>query len=218
MALVIVEVWSDVICPWCYIGKRRFETARQHLAARGIADFEVVYRAYQLDPGAPTDHPTPALEGYAKKFGGHQRALQITDHVSEVARTVGLEFWMDRALRANTMLAHRGMRRVLDIAGANAQGDANENLMRAYFTEGFDLGDAEVVADCCAVGGIRRAEMLAFLGGDGLADEVRADIAAATERDITAVPTFVVDDRFAIPGAQDVEVFERVLERMASGR
>lgn len=213
---MLVEVWSDVICPWCYIGKRRFETALSNLEARGVSGIQVVYRAYQLDPSAPTDTTTPALEGYARKFGGHERALEITGRVTSVAAAEGLEFRMDLARRANTRLAHRGMRRVLDLAGPAAQAEANENLMRAYFTEGADLGDVATVTRCCSVAGIDAGSFEAWLQTDDGGDEVDADIAGAAERDITAVPTFVIDGRFAIPGAQDVEVFERVLAKLAS--
>lgn len=216
VAPVIVEVWSDVICPWCYIGKRRFETALARLAERGITGIDVVYRSYQLDPGAPVDSTIPALEGYARKFGGHERAVEITNHVSSIAAAEGLEFRMDRALRANTRLAHRGLRVVLDRAGAAAQAEANDNLMRAYFSDGENIGDVEVVARCCAVGGLSPDEITERLAAGDCIDEFEADITGALEHGITAVPTFVVDGRFAIPGAQDVEVFERVLAKLAT--
>lgn len=216
VAPVLVEVWSDVICPWCYIGKRRFETALARLSERGITDIEVVYRAYQLDPGAPVDSTTPALEGYARKFGGHERAVEITNHVTAIAAAEGLEFRMDRALRANTLGAHRGLRMVLVREGTLAQARAKENLMRAYFTDGENVGDPAVVARCCAVGDIREVEVVERLAAGGYVDEFEADITGAIEHDITAVPTFVVDRRFAIPGAQDVEVFERVLTKLAA--
>ena len=216
VAPVLVEVWSDVICPWCYIGKRRFEAALARLAERGITGIDVVYRAYQLDPGAPADSTVPALEGYARKFGGHERAVEITNHVSSVAAAEGLEFRMDRALRANTRLAHRGLLMVLDRAGSAAQARANDNLMRAYFTDGENIGDPAVVARCCAVGGVTEAEVVDSLAAGGWADEVEADIAGAAERDVTAVPTFLIDGMFAVPGAQDVEVFERVLAKLAT--
>lgn len=218
VAPVLVEVWSDVICPWCYIGKRRFETALARLAERGITGFEVVYRAYQLDPGAPVDSTIPALEGYARKFGGHDRAVEITNHVTSIAAAEGLEFRMDLALRANTRLAHRGLRMVLDRAGAAAQAAANERLMRAYFTDGENVGDPSVVACCCAVGDLSAGEVAAWLADGGSIVDVEADLAGAAELDITAVPTFVVDGRFAIPGAQDVEVFERVLAKLAAAQ
>src|SRR6187431_3514883 len=100
-----VEIWSDVVCPWCYIGKRRFERAVAEVAD----DIEVraVYRPYQLDPSAPRGASVPVVEAYARKFGGPERAEQILDHVTRIAADDGIEFRMDRALRANTLLAHR---------------------------------------------------------------------------------------------------------------
>ena len=105
MAAVLVEIWSDVVCPWCYIGKRKFETALADFAGR--ADVEVVYRAYQLDPTAPPGDARPVPEVYAKKFGGPERAAEMIDRVTSIAAEVGLDFRMDRALRANTLDAHR---------------------------------------------------------------------------------------------------------------
>jgi predicted DsbA family dithiol-disulfide isomerase len=206
---VLVEVWSDVVCPWCYIGKRRFEAA---LAAFDRRDeVQVAYRAYQLDPSAPPGAATPVIDAYARKFGGPERAAQIIDHVSAVAATAGLEFRMDRALRANTLLAHR----LLWFAEPRGvQHELKERLLRAYFVDGLHVGDPEVLRDLAAEVGLDAAEVERFLAGHEGAHEVHEQMARASELGITGVPTFVVGGRFSIPGAQEPDVFVNVLGRL----
>ena len=204
-----VEIWSDVVCPWCYIGKRRFETAAAQL--RDEVDLQMVYRPYQLDPTASPGTSQPVIEAYAKKFGGHDRAAQIIDHVSEVAAGEGLTFHMDKALRANTLLAHR----LLFLAeGTGQQYEVKERLLKAYFVDGLDIGNPDVLADCAAEVGMRRDSVRAFLDShDGVA-EVQAMLRDAAEAEITAVPTFVFDGCWSVPGAQDPETFVNVIRRL----
>jgi predicted DsbA family dithiol-disulfide isomerase len=211
-----VEVWSDVVCPWCFIGKQRFERA----VAQVADDIEVqfVYRPYQLDPRAPTGQPTPVAEVYAKKFGGPERATQIIDHVTSIAAAEGIEFHMDRAVRANTLAAHR----LLWLAEATGhQHQLKERLLRAYFQDGSDVGNVDVLADCAADVGMDRDRVRAFLSSDDGTAEVRALIATAVEHDIAAVPTYViappgVEPAWMVPGAQDTDVFVNVLRRSAA--
>jgi len=214
-----VEVWSDVVCPWCYIGKRRFEEAiaRLHAAGQGT-DIEVVYRAYQLDPSAPPGGSVPAREAYARKFGGYERADQIIDHVTRIAADSGLDFRMDRAIRANTMLAHRALHFVLTEIGSTAQAALKEELLRSYFTNGENVGDIEVVLSCVERAGLDVDSLRDWLESDSGVTDVTADIEAAQMRDITGVPAFVIDDRFLIPGAQEVDVFEQLLTRAVNSR
>ena len=216
-----VEVWSDVICPWCYIGKRKFATglaqAEAELAAEGISvDFDVTYRPYQLDPTAAPGVTRPVADAYAKKFGGPERAAAIIEHLTARAAEVGLEFRMDRALRANTLLAHR----LIWFAGRPEspvdQDAMKERLLRAYFMDGLDIGDPEVLADCAAEIGMDRDHTYDFLASGRGADEVRADLDEASDHGITAVPTYVVNGRWAIPGAQEPETFAQVLRKMAA--
>lgn len=210
-----VEIWSDVVCPWCYIGKRRFEKAVAVLREKGVTEpIEVTYRAYQLDPTAPAGASTPVRDAYAKKFGGRERAEQILGHVTKVAAADGIEFRMDIALRANTVLAHRALHRALETGGPALQESLKERLLRAYFTEGLDVGDAATVARCAGEVGMDADDLAAWLDGDGGKAEVVADLRGAMDREISAVPTFVIDDRFMVPGAQDVDVFVNVLERV----
>lgn len=208
-----VEIWSDVVCPWCYIGKRRFETAVELL--KDEADIEVVFRPYQLDPTASPGKSAPVKEAYAKKFGGPERAEQIIGHVTAVAAQEGLDFHMEKALRANTLLAHR----LLWLAEATGHQYAlKERLLQAYFVDGLDVGDPDVLADCAAEVGMARDGALAFLRSDDGVDEVRAQLAFAAEAEITAVPTFVIDGRWAVPGAQDPDTFVTVVRRLLAKR
>ena len=135
---VTVDVWSDVVCPWCYIGKRRFERAVAELD--GEIDVDVRYRPYQLDPTASPGKSQPVFEAYAKKFGGPQQAQIIIDRVTETAAADGIEFRMDRALRANTLLAHRLLWWAEQPGSPVAQADLKERLLQAYFVDGRDVG------------------------------------------------------------------------------
>ncbi|MCB0979510.1 MAG: DsbA family oxidoreductase [Acidimicrobiaceae bacterium] len=204
-----VEIWSDVVCPWCYIGKRRFEKAAAALADE--VDLQVVFRPYQLDPTASPGKSAPVIEAYAKKFGGPQRAEQIIAHVSNEAAGEGLEFRMDRALRANTLLAHR----LLWLAEATGHQYAlKERLLQAYFCDGLDVGDPATLAACAADVGMPEDRVLAFLESDDGTAEVRSQLLSAMDAEISAVPTFVLDGRWAIPGAQDPDTFITLIRRL----
>ena len=208
---VDVEIWSDVICPWCYIGKRRFDLAIEEVA--GEVDVRVSYKPFQLDPTASASNPIPAVEGYARKFGGPEQAAAIIDKVTSVAAEDGIEFRMDRALRANTFDAHR----LLWLAGATGhQAALKQRLLEAYFTDGLNVGDHEVLADCAADVGMERDGVLAFLSSDDGVLQTRTDLDEARELGITAVPTFVFGGTWAVPGAQDADTFAIVLRRLAA--
>jgi predicted DsbA family dithiol-disulfide isomerase len=217
---VTIEVWSDVVCPWCYIGKRRFATgldqARDALAADGIeVSFDVSYHPYQLDPTASPGASGPVVEAYAKKFGGLERAEAILANVTATAADVGLEFNMDRALRANTLLAHRVIWLAAQPDSPIDQDVMKERLLKAYFTDGLDIGDPDVLADCAAEVGFDRSDVMAFLESDRGLAEVAAELDFANDNGITAVPTYVVNGQWAIPGAQEPETFAQVLRKMA---
>lgn len=212
--LLEVEIWSDVVCPWCYIGKRRFERAVAEVAD----DIEVraVYRPYQLDPSARMGEPTPVVEAYTRKFGGPERAEQIIGHVTTIAAGEGIEFRMDRALRANTLMAHR----LLWLATATGHQPAlKERLLQAYFHDGLDIGDPEVLARCAEDVGLDADAVRGFLASPDGAAEVRAELDHAVELEITAVPTYVFtipgrEQGWVVPGAQDSDVFVQVLRRL----
>jgi predicted DsbA family dithiol-disulfide isomerase len=210
---VEVEIWSDVVCPWCYIGKRRFEAAVEEVADE--IDVEIIFRSFQLDPTASPGKAGPVLDAYAKKFGGYERAQAIIDRVTAAAADSGIHFRLDRALRANTLLAHR----LLWLAQSTGQQIAmKERLLQAYFIDGLDIGDSEVLATCAADVGLDHDRVLAFLDGDDGLAEVRHELHAASEMEITAVPTFVFDGRWMVPGAQDSDTFAQVLRRVVSKR
>jgi len=210
---VTVEIWSDVVCPWCYIGKRRFETALAELGDE--IDVDIVFRPFQLDPTASPGKAGPVIDAYAKKFGGPERAQQLIDHVTSVAAESGLEFRMDRALRANTLLAHR----VLWFAESTGHQVAlKERLLQAYFIDGLDIGDPDVLAACAAEVGLDHDRVRSFLDTDEGVAEVGEDLRLAAEMEITAVPTFVFDGKWMVPGAQDPDTFVQVLRRVVAKR
>ena len=207
-----VEIWSDVVCPWCYIGKRRFERAIDEL--RGEIELDVVYRPYQLDPTASPGKSQPVFEAYARKFGGPEQATAILARVTEAAAGDGLGFRMDRALRANTLLAHRLLWLAEQPDSPVPQEALKERFLQAYFIDGLDIGDPDVLADCAAEVGFDRAAAIEFLESDRGRAEVAAYLEQAADNGISAVPTFVINGQWAIPGAQDTETFVSVLRRL----
>ena len=212
-----VEIWSDVVCPWCYIGKRRFETALANLAAEGVElDINITFRPFQLDPSAPRNAPSPVVDGYAKKFGGVEKAHQIIHHVTAAAHDSGIEFHMENALRANTLQAHRLLHLALLHHGPQTQVELKQALLEAYFTDGKDIGSTGVLVTCAQRAGIAPETAHEYLSSDEGLEEVLGDFSLAGELGITAVPTFVFDGKWTVPGAQDVAVFENVLRRLAT--
>lgn len=219
-----IEIWSDVVCPWCYIGKRRFDRAMENLrhgSAAGEAlgdavdDIEVIYRAYQLDPQAPLGSTTPVREVYARKFGGPDRAQAIFDHLQSSASADGITFAFDIAQRANTLDAHRLLWKTGRDHGYATQSAVKERLLDAYFTRGRNIADHSVLVDVAAqswpTGG---DDVSSFLSGDEGRGDVIEELARAASQGITGVPTYLIDGQWAIPGAQETETFERVLRRV----
>ena len=232
-----VEVVSDLVCPWCYIGKRRFDNAVAQVAAQRAAPraspvsspaVTITYRAYQLDPGAPQDTaPEPVRDVYARKFGGVARADEILANVTAVARDEGITFNMHDAVRANTLRAHR-LLKLVELEAPLLQAAVNESIMAAYFTEGRNIADVATLIDCAARVGFSSSATTEQFVGDGVSNgvsegassitarAVAADLLWAADRDITAVPTFVINDSFAVPGAQDTSTFVRLLTKMSN--
>ena len=210
-ALMRVEIYSDVVCPWCYIGKRRFEAALARVERRN--EVEVVWRPYQLDPTAPA-LPSPVIDAYARKFGGPEQAIRIVEHLTEVAAEEGLAFRFDIAQRANTFDAHRLLWLAEHEGGAALQNAVKEQLLQAYFMEGRNIADHATLVQLASQAGMDEAQVDGFLASDKGVGEVRQEIAEGIAHGVSAVPTFVVNGGFGIPGAQDPDVFVRVLERM----
>ncbi|HEY7770785.1 DsbA family oxidoreductase [Longimicrobium sp.] len=205
-----VEIYSDVACPWCYIGKRRFERA---LAAFPGADqVEVVYRPYQLNPDAPAA-AFPLQQYLAQRFGA--QGAQMARQVTQTARAEGIAMNFDSALAANTLDAHRLLRLAEREFGAGVQQALKEKLLEAHFGQGADVGDAGVLETLAADAGMDGARVRGYLAGDEGRREVKDEIAQAQRLGITAVPTFVIDGRYAVQGAQPASAFLQVLEQVA---
>jgi predicted DsbA family dithiol-disulfide isomerase len=204
-----IDVWSDVACPWCYVGKRNLEAA---LAATGI-EAELHWRAFELDPAAPKAVDRSLEEVLASKYQmSVERATELNAQMTETAREAGLEYHLDRVRLANSFDAHR-LAKLAEARGlANA---ATERLFAAYFSEGRLISDPETLVELGTEIGLEPSAVRELLDGPLFAAEVRADEEAAREAGFTGVPTFVVDGRFAIPGAQSVETMERLLSRLA---
>ncbi len=212
--VVTVDIYSDVVCPWCYIGKRKFEAGLAEAGDLGV-QVEVRYHAFQLDPTAEPGVATPAIEGYAKKFGGPERAEQIVATVTERAAEAGIEFHMDRALRANTLRAHRLIWWAGEPGSPVDQAVLKERLLQAYFSDGLNIGDYDVLADCAAEVGFDRDDAYDFVTSNRGTAEVAAELEAANDQGITAVPTYVLNGRWAVPGAQEPATYAQVLRKLA---
>jgi predicted DsbA family dithiol-disulfide isomerase len=203
-----VEIWSDVVCPWCYVGKRRFDKAVESFDGH----VEVVFRAFELDPTVPAGGE-PLEEYLRRKFGSEDAIGSVQRRLGEMASDAGIDFRWQGKRRANTFSAHRLLAWSLEVEGNEAQARLKERLMGAYFTDNLDIADHGVLARLA-----REAGLDATLAGDVLAtgakaDTVRADERAARDLDIYAVPTFVIEGRWAVPGAQDTDTFVQVLNR-----
>lgn len=205
-----IDIWSDVVCPWCFLGKRRFERALSLFETP--VKWDIHWRAFALDPTA-TATPSNLKASLEAKYGpGSFEGM--TSRLGALGPDVGIHYRFDRALRVSTTNAHRLSTWAYETAGAEKQGQIIDALFRAYFEEGINIASPEELmklADAVGLSGGEAAEMLA---SDAFRSEVARDIAAATERDITGVPAFVVEDSFIIPGAQEIETFTHVLGKI----
>jgi predicted DsbA family dithiol-disulfide isomerase len=206
-----VDIFSDVVCPWCAVGKRRFESA---LARFEHADEIVaVWRAFELDPQAPTRREGEHAEHLAKKYGmSRQQAEAAGAQLTATAAVEGLDFHFERLQSGNTFDAHR-LLHYAGTVGPGLQDALKERLFVAYFTEGEPIGDPDTLVRLATEVGLDPTECAQILAGDRYAAEVRADEREANELGVTGVPFFVVDGRFGIPGAQDAETILDVLRR-----
>jgi len=206
---VKVEIWSDVVCPWCYIGKRRFEQALAGFAH----EVEVSYRSFELDPSAPVGGWERSVESLARRYGGVERVVAIQEHVREQAAAEGLSFRLGETLHVSSLDAHRLLHLALD-EGRETQARLKESLMSAYFEEARDLSDHAVLREIATRAGLDGRRVDEVLAGDAYADAVRADVARAASYGATGVPFFVLEGRYAVSGAQPTEVFAQVLEQV----
>jgi len=204
-----VEIWSDVVCPWCYIGKRRFEAALEQFEHAG--EVTVMWRSFELDPEAAREQMGTAAERLAGKYGMTiERALQLHAEMTERAAADGLEYHLDRTRGGNTFDAHR----MIHLAATYGhQADAKERLLRAYFTEGESLGVWDTLVRLMEEVGVDPVEARESLRLDKFAEDVREDEALAQQLGIQGVPFFVFDRRYGLSGAQPVETMLTALER-----
>jgi predicted DsbA family dithiol-disulfide isomerase len=204
-----IEIFSDVVCPWCYIGKRRFEAALARFPHRD--DVEVTWRSFELDPDAPREPQGPPAERLAAKYGmSVEQAEQLNAQVTETAAQDGLEYHLDRAQGGNTFDAHR----MIHLAASHGlQDEAEERLMRAYFGEGEAISDPETLVRLVAEAGVDAGEARAVLAGDDYADAVREDEELATRLGVRGVPFFVLGRRYGVSGAQPAEALLQALEQ-----
>ncbi|WP_375388607.1 DsbA family protein [uncultured Amnibacterium sp.] len=207
---VKVDIWSDVACPWCYIGKRRFEAGA---AAAGVP-VEVEYHSFELSPDTPVD-----FEGSAAEFlSGHkgipvEQARAMTDQVSAIAAEVGLAYHYEDIRHTRTLLAHE----LLHLAKARGkQLEAAEALFKAYFVDGGHIGHVDDLVALAGSIGIDEAEARAALIDHRYAGDVQADHAQAVAYGIRGVPFFVVDGRYGVSGAQSPETFAGALTQVAA--
>jgi predicted DsbA family dithiol-disulfide isomerase len=204
-------VWSDIACPWCYIGKRRFATALADFPHREHVD--VTWRSYELSPSTPVGPGTPEIDMLARLKGiPHDQVKQMFAQVTAVAADEGLAYDFDRALAANTFAAHRLVHLARTTGGADLAEAVLEALFSAHFEHGADLGDDETLVRIVSGAGIDEEVVRAALAGDEGADAVRADEDEARALGVSGVPFFVVDRRIAVSGAQPADVFTQLLE------
>jgi predicted DsbA family dithiol-disulfide isomerase len=207
-----IEIWSDVVCPWCFVGKRRLERA---LAGFEHADeVEVVYRSFELDPSAPRHGHELSTGVLARKYGRSEDEMrQMQQQLVDLAAEEGLAFRLFETVHTNTVDAHRLLHLALDAGGPALQRALKEELLSAYFLRAEDVGDHAVLRAAATSVGLDGARVDEVLASRQYADAVAADVAQARAHGATGVPFFVVDERYGVSGAQPTELFAQLLER-----
>ena len=205
-----VDIWSDVQCPWCYIGKRKFETA----VAGFDGEVDVEYHSFELAPDTPVDFDGSPKDYLAQRKGiSPDQVDQMLERVTGIAASVGLEYDYDHVHQTNTVKAHE----LIHYAKSKGrQLDMTERLLKAYFVDGRHVGRIEDLADLAAEIGLDRAEVVQVLTANTYLADVKADVAQAAEYGISGVPFFVFDEKYGVSGAQDPATFANVLAQVAS--
>lgn len=205
-----VEIWSDVVCPWCYLGKKRFERALDSFAHAG--EVEVTYRSFELDPSAPKDVTTPTERKLASKYGmTSEQARDAQRQMEQRAAEDGLTFRMSDLRSGNTRDAHRLLHLAKD---RDRQADLVEKLHRGYFTEQMSIFDHAVLTKLAVDAGLDRNEAADVLASDDYGPAVDTDEAMAAALGVTGVPFFVIDRRYAFSGAQPAEAISQLLDEV----
>jgi len=209
MSNVHVEIWSDIACPWCYVGKRRFEAALERFEHRD--EVTVTWRSFELDPAAPAARPHDGATHLAEKYGTTvEQARAMQDNMTRVAAAEGLDFRFDRIRLGSTFDAHR----LVHLAAAHGRQDAmKERLMRAYLTEGELMSDHATLRRLAAEAGMPAGDVADLLATDRFTDAVREDERTAAQLGITAVPFFVVDRAMGISGAHEPDLLLKMLRK-----
>lgn len=208
-----IDVWSDIVCPWCYIGKRRLERALEAFPDGGRV--QVVHRAFQLNPGAPRGETSSRRAHLMSKYGWSDAQAEAMDaRMERVAAADGLEYHLPGGVTGNTFDAHR----LVHLARERGREDAAlERLYRAYFTEQRSLFDRESLAALAAEAGLDPDETRRALESHAYAAAVEDDIREARALGVTGVPFFVIDNQYGVSGAQSAEVFTQALTRASGG-
>ncbi|MCM3758388.1 DsbA family oxidoreductase [Sporosarcina aquimarina] len=205
-----IEIWSDFVCPFCYIGKRKLELALDEIKGRDRIDIE--FKSFQLDPNSPKYSGQDFYESMGAKFGGAEKAKQMMTSITHQAKEVGLEFNFDTMKPTNTFDAHR----MTKFAKAHVK-DAvlAEKLLYANFTQSKDVGNEVTLVELAVEAGLSKEDALAVASNpEAYADEVRADIEEAKQLGVTGVPFFVFNRKYAISGAQPPEAFLQAMEQI----
>lgn len=208
--IIAVEIWSDVMCPFCYIGKRHFEAALKKFG--GQEKVKIEWKSYQLDPDVKTIPGKSVNEYLAERKGWTMEyTRQVQSRVIGMAREAGLEYDFDKAVVANSFDAHR----LSHLAKKHGVQDAmEERLFRAYFTEGLNTADHETLVRLAQEIGLEEKEVRRTLAGDDFAADVERDIFEAQQVGARGVPFFVFNNRYAVSGAQPVELFLQVFNTL----
>jgi len=211
-----VDVWSDIACPWCYIGKRRLEEATATFRERTGTDVEVEYHSFELSPDTPVDFDGSTVDFLAHHKGmPRDQVAAMLEQVTGIARSVGLDYDFDALHHTKTLKGHE----LLHHAKAHGlQGEMKERLLRAYFTEGRHVGDLGTLVELAAEVGLDADATREALESGRYAEDVAVDIAQARAYGIQGVPFFVVDSRYGVSGAQEPAVLLDVLERATTER
>lgn len=203
-----VDIWSDVVCPFCYIGKKRLE----HVAEQAGIELDIHWHSFELDPDAPAKHEVSNTERLAQKYGrSYAEMEEMERNVAAMAATEGIDFQWQKANSGNSFNAHR----IIHLAQSKGLGnEAKEAFFHAYMTEGLAIGEREVVEEIASRIGLDNAEVEYVLDSDELADFVRHDEKIALEQlKVTGVPFFVFDQKLALSGAQPREIFLQALQQ-----
>jgi predicted DsbA family dithiol-disulfide isomerase len=205
-----IEIWSDVLCPFCYIGKRHFEKAFEAFDHRN--ETEIIWRSFELNPDAPREQPGDIYDALSKKFNTtREQVKQMNQRVIEMAKAAGLNYNMDAVKATNSFDAHR----LIHLAAKHGlQDKAEEKLFSAYFIEGRNIGDHATLEELAVEIGLDKAEAAKMLSSEEYTESVRADEDEAQKLRITGVPFFVFDRKYAVSGAQPVEVFEQTMKKV----